>query len=431
MRPSLFIFWMVFLNSALTAQVMVTITGVVADDSTGNHLPYAQIGLTGTNLGTVSNEEGFFTFSVPAGSENDSLIVVYLGYNRATYALASMSGYSGVVLHLRASPSNLPEFEVIGLDAEEVIRRVVHQIPDNYGRDTLILTAFIRSQKYLNGRLAEFAEALIDNLKTGYGHYPAKAGKKREQGSNVPSLVRGRTISDTSLVESMGDVGRNAGCLGCNFIHDVIEFYHGTVLDEEQFPYYHFRMEEISENSGKVYHIWFDQRKGVKKMLRKGEMWINADDFALLRITQKPSFEGYETFSKARTKEAFFINGSAGWYQEMPGMNQTTTYSKRRDGYYLHTIHTESRLTFIQPVNGRKTVFFLRNDVVVMDADRDSSKIRAFRGDKKEGGSQRWDQLAGDQDDEFWRSLNYLPVEQILREQIGKLKSRMPTEDAP
>lgn len=431
MRPRLFLIWMVFFCSGLPAQEMITITGMVTDDSTGNRLPYAQIGLTGTNLGTVSNDEGCFTFSFPAGSENDSLIVVYLGYNRTTYPLASMAQHSGVILRLRSHPSDLPELEVIGLTAEEVIRRVVRQIPHNYGRDSLILTAFVRSQKYMNGRLAEFAEAMIDNLKTGYGHYPANKEKRRMQGSNVPSLVRGRAISDTSLVESMGDVGRNAGCLGCNFIHDIVEFYHGTVLDEEQFQYYTFRMEEISETSGKVYHVWFDQRKGVKKMLRKGEMWINAGDFALLRITQKPSFEGYDTFRKARMREPFFISGSDGWYQEMPGMNQTTSYSKRLDGYYLHTIRAESHLTFFQPATGRKAIFYLKNDVVVTDAERDPLKIRAFRGDKKEGVHQRWDQLATDRDDEFWRSLNYLPVEQILREQIVKLKLHRPSPDAP
>ena len=237
-------------------------------------------------------------------------------------------------------------------------------------------------------------------------------------------LIRGRTISDTLLVESLGDVGRNAGCLGCNFIHDIVEFYRGNVLDEDQFHYYHFRMEEISESTGKVYHIWFDQRKGVKRMLRKGEMWINAEDFALLRITQKPSFEAWETFRKATMKEPYFIDGTFGWYQEMPGMNQTTTYSKRQDGYYLHSIQTESRLTFHHPASGRRALIFLKNDVVVMDADRDLSTIRRFRGDKKEGVQQRWDQLAGDQDDAFWRDLNYLPVEQTLREQISKLRFR-------
>ena len=54
-------------------------SGVIKDDETGETLPNATIYLTGTNIGTTSNTDGFFTLMrIP--HDSCSLTVHYLGY---------------------------------------------------------------------------------------------------------------------------------------------------------------------------------------------------------------------------------------------------------------------------------------------------------------------------------------------------------------
>jgi hypothetical protein len=409
----------------VSAQDFINLSGWIADDSTDQRLPFAQIAWPGSNVGTISNEDGKFTISVPSMLSKDSLVVVYMGYVTTKFPVTELLKTKEIILKLKPRHLQLPEFEVISYSPEEVLKQVVAHIPANYGESPVVLTAFIRSQKYVDGTLAEFTESLIEDRKMGYSLYPKKMKEQRIRESNVPFLQKGRVISDTSLVNAMGDIGRNAGCLGCNFIHDFAEFYHETVFDESLFQYYSFRMEELAGENGKVYHLWFDQRKGVKKKLWRGEIWVNAGDFALLKITQKPSFEAFETYEKGKMKEFFYIDNQYSWYKEMPMMEWTTTYSKRSNGYYLNTIRVENWLTFVHAPSGRKTRFSHKNEVVITDATRDPERLKNFKGDKSIGVNQRWDQLVEKSDEAFWKNINYLPVEEKLEKAIRKLAGEL------
>jgi len=401
-----------------------SVNGIVFDSLTGKELPFAQVALKNCNLGTVTNEEGYFTIEFSSLFNSDTLLIAFMGYETNVSPLSKLT-MPNQRFAMKPKSFQLAEIEVIALSPEEVIRQTIAHISDNYGSDSLILTAFIRSQKYLGGKLAEFTEAIVEDLKLGYFEYPEKEEKKRNRQSNIPFLVKGRVISDTNLVNALGDLGKSAGCLGCNFTHDFIEFYHHTVLDEQIFKFYTFKMEElIKPEGGKIYHIWFDQKKGLKETLWKGELIINAADFALLKITQKPSFEAFNQYEKQKYKRSFTIYNSPGWIEEMPMMEWTTTYAQRNGHYYLSTIQIENWLTFTNQMRNQKVKFSHKNEVVVTDATRSPERIRNFKGDKSIGVNQRWDQLVVSSDDHFWEQFNYIPVEKKLQEAIRQIMNK-------
>ena len=53
--------------------------GLVTDSVTGEGLPYAALQIKGTTLGTATDADGHFSFSVPKGKK--ILVVSYLGYD--------------------------------------------------------------------------------------------------------------------------------------------------------------------------------------------------------------------------------------------------------------------------------------------------------------------------------------------------------------
>jgi hypothetical protein len=386
-------------------------------------LPFAQVCLQNSASGTAANDEGLFRLELPTGLEADTILVSFLGYKTLRLAIAGMAGRVDTI---RLAPGylQLAEVEIVSISPEEIIRRAVARIPENFGADTMVLTAFVRSQKYLGGKLGEFTEAIIGDLKTGYGLYKRKEQRKKFLTSNLTRLIRGRVVSDTTLVNAMGEVGRNAGCLGCNFTRDFAEFPYGTPLDEQLFRYYNYTMEELPlPAGGMVYRITFDQKKGVRKTLWQGEMYINAADYALLEITQKPSYEAYGQYQKKKYRRSYFLYDRPGWYLELPLMEWTVTYAKRNGRYCLSMIRTGSWLTFEHPVTGQKAKFSHRNEVVVTDITRDPRTVRSFKGDKTVGVGRRWDQVIGGNDDRFWAGYNYMPVEERLKENIKELIS--------
>jgi len=98
------------------------------------------------------------------------------------------------------------------------------------------------------------------------------------------------------------------------------------------------------------------------------------------------------------------------------------TYSRKGEKYCLNTIRNDYLIIYTNPQTGIRFKTRYRNDVVVTDMTRDPEMIRNFRGDKTLGIGQRWDQIAGPPDPEFWAGFNYLPIEEKLRQELSEIQ---------
>jgi hypothetical protein len=396
-------------------------TGRVTDKSTGLPVTFAQVSLTNGTMGSVTNADGFFELSSSSIHPDDSIRVYSFGYESVTIIAGNLQ--TNGTIELVPAIVRLKEVEVTGMTVENVIRHAVSAIPENYGKDPLLLTSFIRVRKMVSNKLAEYTEAVVDDQKDGYYLYPKKKLAEKHRISNVPNLVKGRVVSDTNLVNSLGDAGKNAFCMSCLFSKDIIEFYPGTVLDDKEFKYYDYHMEEITGPDGrKLYHIIFDQKDKIKESLWRGEIYITALDFAIEKIILKPSLKGYERYNnKTKFQRLFTIRNTPGWIQEMPMGETVLTYSTRQGRWYLNTIRNEYWLTYSHPPTGQHLKYSYLDELVVTDVTRDPEKLNNFRGSKAITPNQRWDQMVGKEDEEFWRNYNYVPIEQSIREDLKTL----------
>ncbi len=415
---ALFIIFLL-LHASVAAQTAMDISGKVADADNGSPLLFAQVALSNSTTGTVTNEDGQFFLGIPGNHLHDTIVITYLGYETARMPVAGLIGRTSLI-RLKSKEFNLREVEVTVLAPEEVLRRAFMRIPENYGRDSILLTAFYRSQKFAGKKLAEYTEAVIEDLKAGYFHQNTlKEIQEAYSQSNFTHLVKGRVVSDTALVNSMGDVGKMAGCLGCIFMQDMVEFSYHTILDEETFRFYSLKMEELGgPEGGRIYHIWFDQSKKNQRGY-KGELFIDGNSFAIIKIKRSISYMAFNKYEKEKYRKTYTIDDIPGWIAEMPLFNETLNYSNRENQWYLSSIRDEQWITFTLPSTGQKVRMGYKNDLVVTGVSRDTLQTRSFRGDKKAGINQRWDQLVGQADEAFWANFNYLPVEEKLKKEIG------------
>lgn len=85
-----------------------TLSGMVKEKGTGETLPNAVVMLKGTNKGTVTNLDGFFTLlNVP--SDTSTLIVRYVGYEQTEIKLKPESLAKQLVLEIQSISSQLEE----------------------------------------------------------------------------------------------------------------------------------------------------------------------------------------------------------------------------------------------------------------------------------------------------------------------------------
>ncbi|MGV3461328.1 MAG: TonB-dependent receptor domain-containing protein [Flavobacterium sp.] len=94
------------------AQEKGTVTGVVTDKDMNNEpLPFAAVAIKGTNIGTNTDENGKFSFSVPAGSH--TLVISFMGYETVEVPFTIASGETKTINRTLTSGSVTMEEVVI------------------------------------------------------------------------------------------------------------------------------------------------------------------------------------------------------------------------------------------------------------------------------------------------------------------------------
>lgn len=108
-----------FLLGDKTQMNQITISGVVKDKESGETLPFANVFIKDTNIGTTTNGDGFFTlFNVP--SENSTIQVQYLGYKVETLTLTKEIVKDKITILLAPDFNKLDEL-VINTDSRQQI----------------------------------------------------------------------------------------------------------------------------------------------------------------------------------------------------------------------------------------------------------------------------------------------------------------------
>jgi hypothetical protein len=96
-----------------------TLSGKVSDKSNGESLPFATIIVEGTTIGSVTNEDGYFTIlKVP--SDTSTIVVRYLGYETTTIYLTPSTAKSNLQIEVRPSSVSLSGVTIRGERKQEI-----------------------------------------------------------------------------------------------------------------------------------------------------------------------------------------------------------------------------------------------------------------------------------------------------------------------
>lgn len=99
----------------------ITISGVVKDKESGETLPFANVFVKDTNIGTTTNADGFFTlFNVP--SETSIIQVQYLGYKVESLALTSETVKDKITILLISDSNQLDEVIVSNDSGQQIVK---------------------------------------------------------------------------------------------------------------------------------------------------------------------------------------------------------------------------------------------------------------------------------------------------------------------
>lgn len=119
------------LSSASFAQKFVE--GIITDSKTGEAMPFVNIAIAGSSVGTTSDLNGEFKLSIPESLTSKDLSFSSVGYSPITYKISQMQDNH---VDIKMQPVDMQINEVVVTDKSEtgrkVLKDVISSFSDNY-----------------------------------------------------------------------------------------------------------------------------------------------------------------------------------------------------------------------------------------------------------------------------------------------------------
>ncbi len=163
MRP---IVLLLLLTCSLWAQ-SITISGYVVDKKSNDKLPFASIALKNQQIGTITNDKGYFEFIIPKDIVTDTLLVNYIGYETYQTPLSAIKEGEHLVIKLMPAVNQLEEIVIRPMTIEDYLERINDAIANNYSPVPFMTKAYYREKMKENDHYVRNEEAVFESYYTG------------------------------------------------------------------------------------------------------------------------------------------------------------------------------------------------------------------------------------------------------------------------
>ncbi|PWJ55603.1 carboxypeptidase-like protein [Dyadobacter jejuensis] len=311
MKKILLLLFVVELVSSIKihAQTNHTIKGRIIDATTGDPVPFANVGIKASISGAITDFDGFYTisFTPPA----DSLTVSYVGY--ATKSKAIMAGVAEQTIDFQITPGALQLREVKIFAGENPAFAILRKIVLNKKRNNI---ENVNAYQYTSYNKIQID---IDNLSEKFRN--RKAVKKMTHIMDQYDEVKGEdgeTIIPIFISESVSDVfSRNnpkkkkeiinktkvsgVGLTDGSFVSQVVgssfqqyNFYENwlnilekdfvsPISDSWKLYYDYYLADSVNNGDSHDYLIEFEPRQ-KQDLAFRGSFWVDGVSFALTQM---------------------------------------------------------------------------------------------------------------------------------------------------
>ncbi len=298
----------------LPAQNEIKISGTVVEDSTLHAVPFANVSCKET--ATLTDINGKFNFTSISVNNSDSIHFSCIGFENKTIPIRSfLSGLEQTIV-LIPKVYELPAQTIHGLSSSEIIENAIRKIPGTFAADTFYQAGFYRQYHEENSKYVRLIEAAVTI-------------ENRVEKSST-SLKSDERVSINQLRRS-DNYERNNEEHGDHLI-DLLEenpVYHstGTMLNMKALNLYRFYFDTTRTYPDSIYHIFYYSTDRSRERFDRGEIFIAADDFAILKFTK-------EEFKNTHTIRRELYNSSARYRWEFLSSKLVAEYKMKKGKMY-------------------------------------------------------------------------------------------------
>lgn len=384
----------------------ITVSGVVKDKQTRKRLEYVNISIPGTNIGTITNNDGEFSIKLKNSLHARQVEVSHIGYLNGLIPVDDKD-ISEYTVWLEPNTNTLSEIIIRAGDPRYIVEEAMEKVEKNYVATGSMLTGFYRETAQKGRRYINISEAVIDIYKTPY--------KDKNVARDRVQIYKGRKLlsqkaSDTLAVKLLG--GPNL-----SVYVDVVK-NPDLLLDPDILPYYAFRMEEsMMLNDRPHYVISFLPRAILPYALYYGKLYIDKERLSFSRTEFYLSMDDRNKATQAILRKKPF-----GLRFKPVEVAFLVTYKERDGVSYLSYIRNEVRFKCDWKRKLFSTNYAIVSEMVVTDGKEQDTPIPyrvSFKADQSLS-----DKVSDFTDENFWGAYNIIEPTESLENAVHKLKKQ-------
>jgi hypothetical protein len=267
-------------TNSFAQEAFISISGKLIDNTSKEPIPYASIYIKGKSSGTTTNDEGRFLFHVPSTLKKDTLIISVIGYDYFKSTVDLMTENESVI-ELKQSITLLKAITISGskkeLTGKDIVKKAVARIPENYPMKPFILEGFFRDLQKENNKAVALLEAATRFYYKDYNpSYEEVEIIEVRKSFNKRHPVNGTYDRQNSIFDLMED--------------NYIKHRFGPISVKG----WKFKIDSLfTYNTQNVYKI-----SGIKSQSESAEMYIDSDDFSIIKIDLKTQMVNGEFYRR-------------------------------------------------------------------------------------------------------------------------------------
>ena len=390
---------------AQNGEKFVTVSGVVKDKQSKKKLEYVNISVPGTNLSSITNEDGAFTFKI-----KDSIQAKEIEFSRIGYfsTLVSISGKDlfDQTIYLTPNEKQLKEVVIESWEYPvDLVREALRRVASNYSNKPTLSTGFYRETVQKGKKFINISEAVIHIYKSSY---------KENVNADRVQIFKGRSlvttkVSDTLAVKLQG--GPNMAVYA-----DIVKNPE-MLFDEESLSYFSFKMEnpEFLDNR-QQYVLSFKPVISMPYPLYYGTLYI---DKSTLAFTRAEFYLDMKDRNKAI--EAILRKKPAGLRFKPDEVFCVVSYKQRDGKSYLNYIRNELKFKCDWQRRLFSTNYAVLSEMVVTES-KEGSVSNISRKESFNKHESLSDKVMSFYDDNFWGAYNIIEPTESLETAVNKLK---------
>nr|WP_129734088.1 STN and carboxypeptidase regulatory-like domain-containing protein [Parabacteroides goldsteinii] len=386
-----------------------TLEGLLRDKYTNEPIPFATVGISEEAIGSITNQGGEFRLRLPDSLRQSQITFSHLGYQQLEMS-ASLLAERYSMLTLEPKVISLQEVVVRIANPLRLLREMQDKKEENYSQHPVYMTSFYREGIERKNKFVSLTEGIFKIYKTAYTNRP---------GTDQLKLLKMRRISSNQDKDTV--IAKMKSGLNASLMLDVMKDMPDFLMPESEINYpYVFAHSDITVIDNRMANvISFEQRDFITLPLYKGNLYIDAENSALLRAE-------FELHPK-------YVKEAAGMLVEKKSRNlkitpqkviYTVTYKPWNGTYYIN--HVRGDLHF--KIKRKKQIFgstplHVWFEMVICKTDT----VNVNRFTRKETLSTRtvFSETKFSYDEGFWGNFNVIPPEEKLNEAIGKISSKI------